>query len=84
MLNDVDQSVKDLPLLLSTPAKTPEGSKTNAGSQNYGERPRAVAVGGAFDDAMFKQLKDACTTVDTGIVWVSWLRLIKLGSMLTL
>lgn len=71
MVNDVNKAAKDLPLLLSNPSKTPEDSATNLGSQNYGERPRAVAVGGAFDDDAFKQMKDACKDVDKDIVWVS-------------
>ncbi|KAH7386909.1 hypothetical protein DE146DRAFT_635682 [Phaeosphaeria sp. MPI-PUGE-AT-0046c] len=70
MLNDVDRSIKDLPLLLTETPKKPEDSATNAGSQNYSARPLAVAVGGYFDDAMFNQMKDTCKAVDKGIVWL--------------
>jgi hypothetical protein len=70
MVNDVEKAAKDLPLLLSNPPKPPEDSATNLGSQNYGDRPRAVAVGGGFDDAAFKQIRDACKDVDKDVVWV--------------
>jgi hypothetical protein len=45
-------------LLLAS--KTPPNASSNIGSQKYGERPVAVAVGGGFNDEMFAQMKDAC------------------------
>jgi len=63
--------VTDLPLLLSSPPQIPENPAENLGSQNYGERPKAVAVGGGFNDDMFQEMKDACKDVNKGIVWVN-------------
>jgi hypothetical protein len=67
----VEQGVKDLPLLLSTPSKPPDNIGENFGSQKYGERPLAVGVGGGFNDEMFKEMRDACRDLNEGIVWVS-------------
>jgi hypothetical protein len=66
----VEQAVKDLPLLLSTPPKAPQNTEDNVGSRNYDKRPVAVLAGGGFDDTMFNEIKDACKDVDKGIVWV--------------
>jgi hypothetical protein len=67
----VEQGVKDLPLLLSTPLQSPDNVGENFGSQNYKERPLAVGVGGGFNDEMFEEMRDACRDLDEGIVWVS-------------
>jgi hypothetical protein len=67
----VEQAVKDLPLLLSTPPKAPQNTENNVGSRNYDERPVAVLTGGGFNDTMFNEIKEACKDVDNGIVWVS-------------
>jgi hypothetical protein len=66
----VEQGVKDLPLLLSTPSKAPTDTEDNYGSKNYGERPLAVAAGGGFNDEMFQEMKDVCKEVEQGIVWL--------------
>lgn len=66
----VDQGVKDLPLLLSTPSKSPENTEDNSGLKNYGVRPLAVGVGGGYNDEMFNEMKAACKDVEQGVVWV--------------
>jgi hypothetical protein len=67
----VEQGVKDLPLLLSAPSRTPENVDENFGSRNYEARPLAVGVGGGFNDEMLEEMRNACKDVDEGIVWVS-------------
>ncbi|KAH7087629.1 hypothetical protein FB567DRAFT_525383 [Paraphoma chrysanthemicola] len=64
------QATADIPLLLATPSQTPPDSEYNYGSQKYGARPVAIAVGGGFDDRMFAEIKDACKDVDKGVVWL--------------
>ena len=61
----VEQAVSDIPLLLSS--KTPPDASSNVGSQNYGARPVAVAVGSGFNDEMFAQMKEACG--EESVVW---------------
>jgi hypothetical protein len=67
----VEQGVKDLPLLLSSPPRTPENVDGNFGSRNYGARPLAVGVGGGFNNEMLEEMRNACKDVDEGIMWVS-------------
>lgn len=71
ILTDVSKALNDLPLLLSTPPKIPDDTGNNPGSQNYGARPRIVAIGGGHSEENFTEMKDACKDVDNGIVWVS-------------
>lgn len=33
-------------------------------------RPLAVAAGGGFNDEMFAEMKDACKSMEDGIVWL--------------
>lgn len=54
----------------------PANHNDNLGSQNYGQAPVAVAMGGAFDDEAFDQINDACKAVE-GVKQVPWLRLDK-------
>jgi hypothetical protein len=68
----VEQGVKDLPLLLSTPFKTPENPDENFGSQDYGTRPVVIGVGGGFDNAMIEETRSACKNVGKGVLWVSY------------
>ncbi|CAO2649429.1 Nn.00g068140.m01.CDS01 [Neocucurbitaria sp. VM-36] len=63
----LEAGLSDIPLLLS--GKTPKDTAGNLGSQNYDERPVAVAVGGGFNDEMFDQMKDAAKEVQSA-VWV--------------
>ncbi|KAF2031370.1 hypothetical protein EK21DRAFT_110972 [Setomelanomma holmii] len=65
-----EQGLKDLPLLLSNPPKTPTNTEDNYGSKNYGERPLAVAAGGGLNDEMFNNLRAACKDIEKGIVWL--------------
>jgi hypothetical protein len=67
----MEQGMKDLPVLLSNPSKTPEHTEGNLGSGKYGTRPLVVGVGGGFDDEMFEKMRDACEGCDEGVVWVS-------------
>ncbi|KAH7074679.1 hypothetical protein BKA63DRAFT_319150 [Paraphoma chrysanthemicola] len=66
----LEQATTDIPLLLATPSQTPPNSQDNQGSQKYGARPVAVAVGGGFNDEMFAEIKNACKDVDKGVVWL--------------
>jgi hypothetical protein len=62
----VEEAISSIPLLFSS--KTPPNSSSNLGSQNYGERPAAVALGGGFNDEMFAQIKEACS--EQKILWL--------------
>jgi hypothetical protein len=64
----VEQGVKDLPFLLSTPSKTPETTNENFGSRNYGARPMVIGVGGGFDDAMVEEIRSAYKNGDEGVL----------------
>ncbi|KAF1851046.1 uncharacterized protein K460DRAFT_302766 [Cucurbitaria berberidis CBS 394.84] len=57
----------EIPRLLS--GKTPEKTPGNHGSQNYTQKPVAIAVGGGFDNEAFGQMKDASKDVQS-VVWV--------------
>lgn len=71
IVTELEQALQDLPLLLSSPSKTSPDTATNLGSQNYGARPRIVAIGGGHSEENFEKMREACKSVDTGIIWVS-------------
>jgi hypothetical protein len=70
IITTLPQALADLPLLLSTPSITPHDSSSNLGSQNYGPRPLAIAVGGGFNDQAFNEMREVCKDVSQGTVWV--------------
>ena len=61
----VPAAVSEVPILLSS--KTPSNTSENLGSQNYAQRPLAIAIGGGFNDEMFNQIKDACKDVPSAV-----------------
>jgi hypothetical protein len=71
IIAELEQALQDLPLLLSSPSKTPSNTALNLGSQNYGTRPRIVAIGGGHSEENFGKMRDACKSVDKGIIWVN-------------
>jgi hypothetical protein len=71
VLTTVEDALKNLPLLLSTPPKAPQNAEHNIGSRNYDKRPAAIVVGGGFNDESFNEIKDACQDFEKGIFWVS-------------
>jgi hypothetical protein len=71
IITELEQALQDLPLLLSTPSRTPSNAATNLGSQNYGTRPRIIAIGGGHSEENFEKMREACKSVDKGIIWVS-------------
>ncbi|RAR06872.1 hypothetical protein DDE82_003104 [Stemphylium lycopersici] len=65
----VPEAKSSIPAILSSTAP-PSTSSPNSGSQNYTQRPAAVALGGGFSDAMFEEIKASC-----GEEKILWLRM---------
>ncbi|KAF2866637.1 hypothetical protein BDV95DRAFT_205159 [Massariosphaeria phaeospora] len=67
---NAQQGAIDIPRILS--GAHPTDHTSNVGTQNYSKIPVAVVVGGGFDDADFKLMRDACD--GEGVKTVPWLR----------
>ena len=67
----VEAGVEEIPLLLS--GRAPPDTSSNLGSKNYDAVPKAVVLGGGFDDAAFQKMHDACKK-EGAANKVPWLR----------
>lgn len=63
--------VSQIPALLRG-ERPPHGDEENLGSRNYAKPPAAVITGGGYDDAMVREMRDACKR--EGGAQVPWLR----------
>ncbi|OAL51248.1 hypothetical protein IQ07DRAFT_586785 [Pyrenochaeta sp. DS3sAY3a] len=61
-----EQGISDIPPLLS--GQKLSTTPINLGSQNYAQKPVAVALGGGFSDDQFQQIRDACK--DSPAIWM--------------
>ena len=67
----LDAGLSQIPALLRGDQPRPEDAE-NLGSRNYVQPPAAVITGGGYDDAMVKEMRDACKGADGA--QVPWLR----------
>lgn len=67
----VEDGIRNLPLLLS--GSTPVNDKSNLGSKNYSVPPKAIILGGGYDDGAIAQLREAVTN-SPGTVKIPWLK----------
>lgn len=65
----LDAGVSEIPALLRG-EKPPSEHHENLGTRNYSKPPAAVVTGGGYDEAMVKDMRDACN----GESNVPWLR----------
>ncbi|KAJ5161024.1 hypothetical protein N7492_006416 [Penicillium capsulatum] len=66
----VEDGIRNLPLILS--GSTPASDKSSLGSKNY-STPKAVILGGGYDDEAITQLREAVTS-SPGTVKIPWLK----------
>jgi hypothetical protein len=67
----LEDGLRNLPLILS--GSTPANIKSNLGSKNYSAPPRAIILGGGYDDAAIAQLREAVAS-SPGAVKIPWLK----------
>ncbi|KAB8073440.1 hypothetical protein BDV29DRAFT_136889 [Aspergillus leporis] len=67
----VEDGIRNLPLILS--GSTPANDKSSLGSKNYSAPPKAVILGGGYDDEAVTQLREAVTS-SPGTVKIPWLK----------
>ena len=65
----VEAGVSQIPALLRG-ERPPSGDEENLSTRNYSKPPAAVITGGGYDDAMVKEMRDACQSESH----VPWLR----------
>ena len=59
MILSLEAGVSQIPALLRG-EQPPHEDEENLGSRNYAKPPTAVITGGGYDDAMVKEMRDAC------------------------
>lgn len=67
----VEDGIRNLPLILS--GSTPVNDKSSLGSKNYSALPKAVILGGGYDDEAITLLREA-VTCSPGTVKIPWLK----------
>ncbi|KAJ6068157.1 uncharacterized protein N7446_005194 [Penicillium canescens] len=67
----VEDGIRNLPLILS--GSTPVNDKSSLGSKNYSALPKAVILGGGYDDEAITQLREAVTS-SPGTIKIPWLK----------
>lgn len=67
----VEEGVRDLPLILS--GSTPVNEGSGLGSKRYSRFPKAVVLGGGYDDEAITRLREA-VAVSPGTIKVPWLK----------
>lgn len=67
----VEDGIRNLPLILS--GSTPVNDKSSLGSKDYSALPKAVILGGGYDDEAITRLRDAITS-SPGTVKIPWLK----------
>ncbi|KAJ5111458.1 hypothetical protein N7532_001993 [Penicillium argentinense] len=67
----VEDGIRDLPLILS--GSTPVNDKGSLGSKNYSALPKAVVLGGGYDEEAITRLHEAVTSSPV-TVKLPWLK----------